>query len=153
MLNFFIINHPFNFSNANITAVVIPLLIEYISKKRQLMANVKTYEESKPLDENEMAVILGIADEMIKNTTVPCTGCHYCVAKCPKKLDIPQLLKLYNEAMVAGSGLFIAPMALAKIDKDKQPNCCISCHSCEKVCPQNIHIPDELAKFAHRMGQ
>lgn len=32
---------------------------------------------------------LGIADEMIKKTAVPCTGCHYCVSKCPKKIDIP----------------------------------------------------------------
>ena len=94
-----------------------------------------------------------IADDMIAKTTVPCTGCHYCASKCPKKLDIPFLLKLYNEAMVAGAGDFIAPMALASIDADKQPECCINCHSCEKVCPQTIHIPEELKKFAVKMGR
>ena len=30
---------------------------------------------------------------------------------------------------------------------------CIDCHSCEKVCPQTIHIPEELAKFAEKMGR
>lgn len=100
-----------------------------------------------------MNLILSIADEMIARTTVPCTGCHYCVTKCPKKLDIPFLLKLYNEAMVAGSGDFIAPMALSALDADKQPECCIRCHSCEKVCPQTIHISEELAKFAKIMGR
>ena len=119
----------------------------------QLQENIKTYEESKPLSEEEMKLLLGIADEMIARTTVPCTGCHYCVTKCPKKLDIPFLLKLYNEAMVAGAGDFIAPMALASLDADKQPECCINCHSCEKVCPQTIHIPEELAKFAKKMGR
>ncbi len=124
-----------------------------MSDMEQVKANIKTYETSKPLNDEEMSVILGIADEMIDSTTVPCTGCHYCVSHCPKGLDIPFLLKLYNEAVVAGSGDFIAPMALASVAPDKQPECCISCHSCEKVCPQTIHIPEHLASFAARMGR
>ncbi len=28
-----------------------------------------------------------------------------------------------------------------------------NCHPCEKVCPQTIHIPEELAKFAGKMGR
>ena len=124
-----------------------------MSNMEQLKANISTYAESKPLNEAEMQLILGIADEMISRTTVPCTGCHYCVSKCPEGLDIPFLLKQYNEAMVAGAGEFIAPMALSSIAEDKQPECCISCHSCEKVCPQTIKIPEELKKFAAKMGR
>lgn len=124
-----------------------------MSNMEQLKANISTYAESKPLNEAEMQLILGIADEMIGRTTVPCTGCHYCVSKCPKGLDIPFLLKQYNEAMVAGAGEFIAPMALSSIAEDKQPECCISCHSCEKVCPQTIKISEELNKFATKMGR
>jgi len=124
-----------------------------MSNMEQLQANIGTYKEKKPLNEEEMNLILGIADEMIAKTTVPCTGCHYCVSKCPKELDIPFLLKLYNEAMVAGAGDFIAPMALSSVEAEKQPECCINCHSCEKVCPQTIHIPEELAKFAKKMGR
>ena len=131
----------------------VTMTLSGMSNMEQLQANIKTYEEKKPLNEEEMALILGIADDMIAKTTVPCTACHYCVTKCPKKLDIPFLLKLYNEAMVAGSGDFIAPMALASVDADKQPESCIGCHSCEKVCPQTIHIPEELAKFAKKMGR
>ncbi|MCQ2529311.1 MAG: aldo/keto reductase [Saccharofermentans sp.] len=124
-----------------------------MSNMDQLKANIGTYEEKKPLNDAEMALILDIVDDMIRKTTVPCTGCHYCVSKCPKNLDIPFLLKLYNEAMVAGTGDFIAPMALSSIDADKMPECCIGCHSCEKVCPQTIRIPDELTKFAKKMGR
>lgn len=122
-----------------------------MSNMEQLKANIETYAENKPLTDSEMKLILEIANDMIRKTTVPCTGCHYCVSKCPKKLDIPFLLKLYNEAMVSGSGAFIAPMALASVDKDKRPEACINCHSCEKVCPQTIHIPEELKKFAEKM--
>lgn len=124
-----------------------------MSNMEQLQANIATYAENKPLNASEMELILGVAEDMIRKTTVPCTACHYCVSKCPKGLDIPFLLKLYNEAMVAGPGAFISTMALAKVDKDKQPECCINCHSCEKVCPQQIHIPEELKKFANKMGR
>ena len=131
----------------------IKMTLSGMSNMNQLKENIETYNEKKPLNEKEMDLILGIADDMIRKTTVPCTGCHYCVSKCPKELDIPFLLKLYNEAMVAGSGDFIAPMALSSVDADKQPECCVNCHSCEKVCPQQIHIPEHLANFAKKMGR
>lgn len=124
-----------------------------MSNMQQLKDNIATYEENRPLNENEFATVLGIADEMIRKTTVPCTGCHYCVSHCPKGLDIPFLLKLYNEAMVAGAGVFIAPMALASLDEEHQPGSCVGCHACEKVCPQTIAIPDALDSFAKKMGQ
>ena len=124
-----------------------------MSDMEQLKANIHTYEENRPLEKAEMELILGIADEMISETTVPCTGCHYCVSKCPKDLDIPFLLKQYNEAMVSGSGDFIASMALSSVDADKQPECCIGCHSCEKVCPQTIKISEELNRFAKKLGR
>lgn len=131
----------------------VTMTLSGMSNMDQLQANIKTYEENKPLNEEEMKLILDIADDMIAKTTVPCTGCHYCVSKCPQELDIPFLLKLYNEAMVAGAGDFIAPMALSSLAADKQPECCINCQSCEEVCPQTIHIPEELAKFAKKMGR
>lgn len=131
----------------------VTMTLSGMSDMEQVRANIKTYETDKPLNDEEMAVILGIADEMIEKTTVPCTACHYCVSHCPMGLDIPFLLKLYNEAMVAGSGVFIAPMALASVASDKQPECCISCHSCEQVCPQTIKISEHLAKFAAKMGR
>ena len=124
-----------------------------MSDMQQLKDNIASYEERRPLNEKEMELLLGIAEAMIAKTTVPCTGCHYCVSHCPKKLDIPFLLKLYNEAMVAGSGDFIAPMALASVDADKQPENCIGCHSCSKVCPQTIQIPEALHSFAEKMGR
>ena len=129
----------------------VTMTLSGMSNMQQLKDNIATYEVNKPLNESEMELILGVADDMIRKTTVPCTGCHYCVSHCPKGLDIPFLLKLYNEAMVAGAGDFIAPMALASVDAEKKPECCIGCHSCEKVCPQTIHIPDELHRFAKKL--
>lgn len=131
----------------------VTMTLSGMSNMDQLKENIKTYESKKALNDEEFQLLLDIAEEMIRKTTVPCTACHYCVSHCPKEIDIPFLLKLYNEAMVAGSGDFIAPMALASLDPDKQPESCIACHSCEKVCPQTIHIPDELSNFASKLGR
>ncbi len=120
---------------------------------QQVQDNIATYAQLKPLNAEEMQLILSIADGMIRRTTVPCTACHYCVSHCPMQLPIPDLLKLYNEAMAAGSGMFIASMKLASLPAEHQPSACIACHSCEQVCPQQIHIPDALADFVKRMSR
>ncbi len=118
----------------------------------QLKANIDTFETDAPLDEKEMAVISQIAEDMLSVKTLPCTACHYCTSHCPKGLDIPELLKLYNEHSFTGGG-FLAPMAVSALPKDKQPGACIRCRSCEKVCPQQIKISEALADFAEKLGK
>lgn len=121
-----------------------------MSNMEQLRANIQTFEEEKPLSETEMRTLLGIADGMLGGR-LPCTACHYCVSHCPKGLDIPRLLDLYNEHVFTGGG-FIAPMALMAIPPEKHPSACIGCHSCEKVCPQQIRISEAMSDFTEKLG-
>lgn len=131
----------------------VTMTLSGMSSMQQAIDNIATYEESRPLTDAEMKLVLSVADDMIRRTTVPCTACHYCVSHCPMQLPIPNLLKLYNESMAAGPGAFIAPMALSAFGQGQQPSSCIGCRACEQVCPQQIHIPDALADFAARVGQ
>lgn len=124
-----------------------------MSNMQQLQDNIATFEKSRPLSAQEACLVLDIAREMVAKTAIPCTACHYCVSKCPQELDIPFLLKAYNESLVEGPGWFITPMALGSLEANKQPECCIGCGSCESVCPQNIAISKHLADFAQHMGR
>ena len=117
----------------------------------QMAKNIRTFEEDKPLNEQEMKTLLGIASEMVKKIALPCTACRYCVSHCPQGLDIPSLLALYNEHCFTGGG-FIAPMALSAVPEEKRPTACIGCRSCEAVCPQQIRISEAMADFAQRLG-
>lgn len=121
-----------------------------MSDLEQLKANIATYETQQPLDDDEYAALLKIADAMVGRTVLPCTACRYCTPHCPQKLDIPELIALYNEHSVTEGG-FIAPMALMAMPPEKQPSACIGCKSCEKVCPQQIRISDAMADFAEKM--
>lgn len=117
-----------------------------MSNFRQLRENISTFEEEKPLSEKEMEALLSVADGML-GSSLPCTACHYCTTHCPKGLDIPHLLSLYNEHSFTGGG-FIAPMALMVVPQEKWPSACIGCRSCEKVCPQQIKISEAMANFS-----
>ncbi|MBE6702122.1 MAG: 4Fe-4S dicluster domain-containing protein [Ruminococcaceae bacterium] len=120
-----------------------------MSNLQQLAENIATYEADKPLNGIEFEQVLTVAADMLKNM-VPCTSCRYCTEYCPQGLDIPRLIKLYNEHAFTGGG-FIAPMALRKIDEEKQPGACLGCQSCEAVCPQQIKIAEVMADFASRL--
>lgn len=123
-----------------------------MSNFEQMKANIATFEEEKPLNDQEYETLLQVADDMISRIGVPCTACSYCVSRCPQKLDIPKLLELYNEHCSTETTMgFIAPMALSVMSKEKRPTACIGCGSCETVCPQQLKIADAMADFSRRV--
>lgn len=128
----------------------VTVVLSGMSNMEQLQQNIRTFETEKKLSQEEMDRLLGIADDMLKQKRLPCTACRYCTSHCPKGLDIPSLIELYNEHNVTGGG-FIAPMVLMSIPEDKQPSACIGCRSCEAVCPQQIKISEAMADFTSKL--
>ena len=127
----------------------VKMVLSGMSNMEQLKDNLHTYEEEKPLNEAEMKGLLDLADRMLASG-LPCTSCRYCVSHCPKGLDIPGLISLYNEHSFTGGG-FIAPMAVSALPEEKRPQACIGCRSCEAVCPQQIKISEMMSDFADRL--
>ena len=122
-----------------------------MSNLDQLKDNIRIFSEDKALSESEMKFITKMADEMVRKGVLPCTACRYCTSHCPKHLDIPRLLELYNEHSFTGGG-FRAPMAVDALDPDRRPSACIGCRSCEAVCPQQIKISEAMADFSKMLG-
>lgn len=129
----------------------VTMVLSGMSDFEQLKDNIHTFESEKPLSKQEKDELLAIAAEMLKTAGVPCTACHYCVSHCPRGLEIPSLLQLYNEHCFTGGG-FLAPMALMALPEDKRPSACVGCRSCEKVCPQQIKISEAMADFNRKLG-
>lgn len=116
----------------------------------QLKENICTYEESKPLNEEEMSVLMSVARDMVSKIALPCTACRYCTTHCPKGLNIPELIEIYNEHIFTGGG-FLASFALNSMPKEKWPHECIGCKKCEAVCPQLIKISDMMKDFVDKL--
>ncbi len=127
----------------------VTMILSGMSTMEQLQNNIRTFETERKLNQTEWDTLLGIAEEMIQKI-LPCTACRYCTAHCPKGLDIPKLLELYNEHCFTGGG-FIAPMALMAMPQEKHPSACIGCRSCEAVCPQQIKISEAMADFHEKL--
>ncbi len=128
----------------------VTMILSGMSDFKQVQDNIKTFSTEKPLSKDEMDTLLGIADGILSRR-LPCTACHYCTSHCPKGLDIPGLINLYNEHNFTGGG-FIAPMALMATPEEKHPSACIGCRSCEAVCPQQIKISEAMSDFANKLA-
>ena len=121
-----------------------------MSDLNQLRENIAIYETEKPLDDTEMKALFDIATAMTSKTTLPCTACRYCTSHCPKELDIPHIIELYNEHVYSGGG-FLAPMAIGALPENKKPSVCLGCRACEAVCPQNIKISEMMSDFVEKL--
>lgn len=130
----------------------VTVVLSGMSNFAQLKENIEIFGENKPLSEGEMNALYDIAEEKTKKTALPCTACHYCTSYCPQEIEIPDILKLYNEHVYTDGG-FLAPMAMMAIPKEKQPSACIGCGACAEVCPQNINIPEAMKHFAQMLAE
>jgi len=121
-----------------------PVLISGMSTMEQLNENLKFFEKEDPLTAADQAVLDKVVETIAE--LAPCTACRYCMDACPKALNIPLLLSLYNEAAYEVS--WTVKATLRTLAEDKLPKACIACGLCNPLCPQNIDIPDALKKFS-----
>lgn len=127
----------------------VKMVLSGMSNMEQMVDNVKTFTEEKPLSNQETDLLLEIAEGM-KNS-VPCTACKYCTSGCPMRLDIPGLIATYNEIRFAP--VVNSVMHLQAMSADKQPSACIACGKCSQICPQGIDIPQVMKDFAEALDK
>lgn len=128
----------------------VTMTLSGMSNMEQLKQNIEFWDTKKTISDDDIAALLTAAhfDVTSKDAgTVPCTSCRYCMSKCPKELEIPRILELYNEQAYSKGG-FLGIMGAEALDEGKKPSDCIACGACTKVCPQQIDIPGTMAKFA-----
>ena len=124
-----------------------------------LVDNLETYLDFQPLDDEEKKMLLDIATMMEDYPLVKCTACNYCMP-CPYGINIPGIFKFYNDNITAGTYVKSKEQehyARARrkyllayneaIPTVRQADHCIACRRCERDCPQNIRIPDELRRI------
>lgn len=129
----------------------VTMVLSGMSSKEQLEQNIATWQEDKPLTQDELERLVALADEQTRKGGLPCTACHYCTSHCPQELPIPELIALYNEHKITGGG-FLAPMAVGSMPESKRPANCVGCRSCEQVCPQQIEISEMMKEFSGMIG-
>lgn len=123
----------------------VQVVLSGMSTEDQILENVHTFSTDEPITEEEQNRIQRAAKTQYEAVAVACTGCHYCTPNCPKKLDIPYLLKNYNEAKLGGVWRITH---LMQMPKEQQPSACVGCRACMKHCPQSLEIPQYLKELS-----
>lgn len=127
-----------------------------MSSMDPLIENVETFSHFRPLNDEEIAFLMEMANLMEDYPTVPCTACSYCMP-CPYGIDIPTIFRHYNDHVNSGE---IAQSCeqdhfqrlkrryLVSYDRAvetvRQADHCIGCGQCRPKCPQSIDIPRAL---------
>jgi hypothetical protein len=118
-----------------------------MSNMEQLLDNMKTFENLKPLTEAEIQMLEDVLVEMGKIASVPCTACKYCHPHCPEKINIAECFSLYNDLKRGGLDWNLA-MMYKTLPKGNRAENCTACGACVSNCPQHIDIPKELGTAA-----
>uniref|UniRef100_UPI003FF0244A aldo/keto reductase n=1 Tax=Candidatus Cryptobacteroides bacterium TaxID=3085639 RepID=UPI003FF0244A len=127
-----------------------------MSSMDPLIENVETFSHFRPLNDEEIAFLMEMANLMEDYPTVPCNACSYCMP-CPYGIDIPTIFRHYNDHVNSGE---IAQSCeqdhfqrlkrryLVSYDRAvetvRQADHCIGCGQCRPKCPQSIDIPRAL---------
>ena len=125
----------------------VKMVLSGMSNLAQMQDNLATFARRDTLNPEETELLLSIARGMMDS--IPCTACRYCCEGCPKGLDIPALLAVYNELRVTPT--VNAAMRVEFLPEEKKPTACIACGKCARSCPQNIDIPRELKALAEKL--
>ena len=130
----------------------VKVILSGMNETDQVIDNLKTFEEHKPLSEVERNVLAEIAESMKKG--VPCTGCRYCCKGCPMHIPIPEVfyalnLKLANGQIDEARRAYAT--AVGASDAGNAADC-IACGKCEATCPQHLPIIQRLAEAAEQLA-
>lgn len=129
------------------------LVLSGMSNLEQVKDNLSYMENFTPFAEEEYALVQKAADMINDSIAIPCTGCAYCINKCPKNIAIPKYFALYNADMrELETKAWTAQTMLYSHFSEQfgKASDCIECGQCETMCPQHIHIREWLKKVAVR---
>ena len=136
-----------------------------MNRMDHLIDNVATFSPLEVCTEAENKLLADIADQMSGFPTIPCTTCEYCMP-CPYGVNIPGNFAYYNEAVnshllplpdkqaadyMKRKEQFAEGLRKALPDVEKWANQCTDCEACLPKCPQQIRIPNQMARIVETL--
>lgn len=115
-----------------------------MSDLAQMRDNLQTFENCDPLNDEEKALLRKAANAFLREMGEPCSACRYCCDDCPVGMDIPLVIRAYNENNISGGYWKVDGFEGLNVG----PADCLSCGACMSHCPQKINIPEVMRKFA-----
>lgn len=130
----------------------VAVVLSGMSDLQQLEDNVATMTNFEPMNEQELAAIDRVVEEIRKVNEIPCTGCRYCM-DCPMGVDIPEIFSIYSQYKIFGKEKAFVQDYEEVVEHGNGAEHCVRCMACTTKCPQMIAIPDKLEMIAKLYAQ
>jgi hypothetical protein len=112
----------------------------------------KVADAAKPFSQKD---IQRIRQHITQNMDQLCTGCGYCMGRCPKDIPVASFMQYYNDKVLAGK----TDVEMAKeldiqqkwgmlVDRRADAKDCTQCGRCEMACTQHLDIMRRLETIA-----
>lgn len=125
----------------------VQVVLSGMSNMEQIIDNINTFSDESSFTEADTELLFKARELFKDQIQVPCTSCRYCCDDCPKKIDIPGVLSVYNDYKLNGN------WALDRLKKSENagPKDCIGCKKCIAHCPQSIDIPNIMSELKEKL--
>ena len=129
----------------------VKVVLSGMNEEEHIEENIKAASNVFPnsLSEEEKEILKKVKNEFKSKIKVDCTNCAYCMP-CPHGVDIPICFSRYNDKSVFGGFEPLVMYMYATEDNSAAFNC-KQCGVCEKKCPQEIAIGEELKNVSKSM--
>ena len=122
----------------------VKVVLSGMNKEEHIEENIKAASDVLPnsLSNPEKEMLEKVKEEFKSKIKIDCTNCAYCMP-CPHGVDIPTCFSSYNDKSIFGGFRSLAMYVFATGDESGAFKC-TGCGACEKKCPQEIAIVEEL---------
>ena len=127
----------------------VKVILSGMSTYEQVENNLATFNQYEDLTQKELDIVNGVADTLHSRMRNGCTGCAYCMP-CPFGVDIPSNFKYWNNSFVYDDPKLFKGK-YHKMDEKAKANHCKECGACEKMCPQQLPIREDLKRVMKDM--
>lgn len=124
----------------------VKVILSGMSTLAQVEDNLKTFNNYQNLSKEELSIVNKVADALRARTKNGCTGCEYCMP-CPFGVNIPANFKYWNNASIYDDKDGFKAKYTNMSDDEKASHC-KECGACEKMCPQQLSIREDLKRVA-----
>ncbi|MFV0393758.1 MAG: aldo/keto reductase [Coprobacillaceae bacterium] len=128
----------------------VKVILSGMSTYEHVIDNLNTFMDFKELNKEELEMIQKVSDTLKSRTQNGCTGCEYCMP-CPVGVNIASNFRYWNNAFVYDDHETFTKEL--KGLKEAFADACIECGACEKMCPQQIKIREDLKRVISYVGK
>jgi uncharacterized protein len=130
----------------------VKVILSGMSTMDHVLDNLETFNHFIPLDETESALVDQVTKLIRARAKNGCTGCEYCMP-CPYGVDIPRNFRIWNDLGVFKDAQKANRRYWIDMKAEECADMCQECQACESVCPQHLHIIDDLKQVVKDLAK